>query len=681
MAGPAPAATKGNRMSRLSVLTLALLAIAGQAFAAAPPLPDRSLLWRSEEALGSALPADLLENWPRDAAYGYDVDHTHMDLTVDPAVASIVAWSNLSVTITEPGLVQVPVDLDDQLTVSAATVDGVPAAFLQAPDQVLITLAAPPLVGAEMELRVDYSGTPLEIGNKSLRFRAHLGVPEVYSISTPYSTADQTVIPISHYWRACKDVPDDKCTFSCDLTIPDDMLGCSSGVMTGNVDNGNGTRTVSWLHDYPVSPYLVTIGVTNYQTIEETYTGSEGSAAVQHFVYPERYNMALESFNITVPAMEFLASVWGEYPYIGEKYGMFSTPSGPAVEEQTMTAYPFGFINGNHSYDWILVHELAHQWFGDCVTVADWSHVWLSEGSASYAEALWRENLYGAAAYRSYMNSMDTGPYAGTIVDPPYVWHAIVYDKGAWILHMLRGMMGDTDFFQAVLNFRNAHEYGNAVSDDFVAAAEAVYGGDMEWFFEPWLYHEGRPQYEFAWSANASPPYTLHLSVFQTQSLAYPTYSMPMQVEVTTTAGVEEHVIFDTERGQSFDIAVGAEPTLVRLDRWDWILADKTEVQTGLPGGHAGGAAFALEQNSPNPFNPKTAIRFSVAQPGRVALRVFDERGRMLRTLLNDRVAAGAHSVNWDGRDDLGNSLPSGIYLYRLVAPDGVEQRKMSLIR
>jgi len=211
-----------------------------------------------------------------------------------------------------------------------------------------------------------------------------------------------------------------------------------------------------------------------------------------------------------------------------------------------------------------------------------------------------------------------------------------------------------------------------------VAVAEGIEGGDLDWFFEPWIYHEGEPSYEYGWTWTG-PPYILHLSIAQVQSLAYPTYTMPIDVEVTTTSGVEEHVVWNSERAQSYDIPVGAQPTEIRLDRWTWILGDFAESATGVPS-QPPAAAF-LAQNAPNPFNPETQIRFSLSRPGRCALRVFDAQGRMLRVLQAGPQAAGEQRVSWDGRDDEGRELPSGIYLYQLDGPDGVQQRKMTLLR
>jgi aminopeptidase N len=660
-------------------------AVADEPEAEATP-PDRSLLWLSEEAIGHVLSPDMRTYADRHRLeHGYDVDDYHLDIAIDLDLEVIDATAVMSVTVTEAGRTQFPVDLDQALSVTRVTVNGIDRAFLQTPDQVLIDLPTAPPTGAELVFLLEYQGTPPEVGNKSMRFRSHLGVPLVYTLSTPYSNSSSTVIPISHYWRACKDVPDDKSTFSAAITVPDDMLACSNGLLISNVDNGNGTRTCTWQHDYPVAPYLVALGATNYVTIDETYSGPGGTAAVQHFVWPEDLADALESFNITVPAMEFFAGVYGEYPFIGEKYGMFETTSGPAVEEQTVVAYPNGLVNGGHNYDWILVHELAHMWWGDCVTCESWEHVWLNEGFASYSEALWWEHLYGASGLRSYMIAMDQGPYSGTIYDPPYVWHSIVYDKGGWVLHMLRHILGEAAFFQFVTDYRAAHEYGNAATDDLVAVAETVYGGDLDWFFEPWLYHTGRPTYEYWWHHTAGPGpdrSTVHLAIEQTQSTSYPTYTMPIDVVVLTSTGTERHVVWDSLRVQTFAIEVDGEPIAVSPDPDRWVLASFQQVTVGAePAAPAPAERMTLAQNHPNPFNPATEIHFTLARPGVIALRVFDVHGRLVRTLARGMRPAGEYAVRWDGDNEQGGAVASGTYFYRLVGPGGVEERRMVLAR
>jgi hypothetical protein len=148
-------------MSRLPIIAIILILLAGPALASETDTIDRSFLWRSEEAAGHVLPDDILANWPRDAVYGYDIDHIHLEMGIDFVGTSISASCWLTITITEPDLLELPIDLNDALTVSQATFDGAPVIFAQAPEQVLLSLAVAPGVGTQHTLHVDYSGTPL----------------------------------------------------------------------------------------------------------------------------------------------------------------------------------------------------------------------------------------------------------------------------------------------------------------------------------------------------------------------------------------------------------------------------------------------------------------------------------------------------------------------------------------
>jgi aminopeptidase N len=656
-----------------------LILLAGSSHATTHYSPDRSWLWRSEEVNAHLTIPGTSDDGHRDTSYGYDVDHIDLEMAVHFDPNGIVATAHLQITITEAGLPELAVDLHENLVVSQVTVAGSPTGFIQTTHQVIVALTTPPDPGTQLVLGISYSGLPLEVGNKSLRFRTHLETPIVYTLSTPYSNSSETVIPVSHHWRACKDVPDDKSTFNFDVTVPDTMLACSNGIQIGDQDNGDGTRTFSWSHDYPVAPYLITFAATNYQIMSDTYSGPGGSADIQHFVYPERYSQAQVSWDLVVPTMELFATLFGEYPFIGEKYGMYCTPGGPAVEEQTMVAFPYNLITGAHQYDYIVVHELAHMWWGDCVTCESWADVWLNEGFASYAEALWQEDLGGPSALRSYMLNMDSGPWDVPIYDPPYVWNSVVYDKGAWVLHMLRRIVGDPVFFQILIDYRAAHEHANATTADLIAVAEASYGGDLNWFFDPWIHEVGRPSYHYTWECQGSGPYNLHLVLEQTQSLDYPTYKMPIDLRLLTSEGLQTITIVDSLRHQVFDLPLENVVTGIGFDPDRWLLGSFHPATTGIDATVPSG--IHLDQNFPNPFNPTTRIIYSLSQKGVVALRIFDARGRLVRTLLRQSRPAGEGFITWDGRDDQGAELPSGVYLYRLAGPDGVQSRKMVLAR
>jgi len=453
---------------RTAFTVLAVLVVTS-AVQADVPRPDRSILTRSEHAHAHALPPGALD-LVRGADYGYDVTHVDLDMTVDFDTNTIDCTSTLSVTVTEEGLATLTVDLNDALTVSGVTVDDGSRFFTQNAETVDVNLGGAQSAGTMLDVAVSYNGTPSIVGNKSMRFRTWDGTEMVYALSTPFSNPTTTVIPISHYWRACKDDPTDKSTYSAAITVPDDMRACTNGALTAEVDNGDGTITYHWAHSYPVAPYLITMGATNYVVYEDTYVSTSGSMPVQNYLFPSDTTMVATDWANTVLHLETLSSIFGEYPFFNDKYGMYEILPGPAIEHQTMVTIPRNIIDGLLTYEWIYVHEMGHAWFGDHVTVADWDHVWLAEGFASYTEALYYEAVEGGSALVDYMLNLDDGPYAGTVVPPSYVWDSIVYDKGAWVAHMLRHILGDGPFFAFLQDYLDTH---NADPKPFVWTKKA----------------------------------------------------------------------------------------------------------------------------------------------------------------------------------------------------------------
>lgn len=651
----------------------------------ATDVPDRRILTDLEHAGNRVLPSDLHDaSTFRGATYGYDVDHVDLDLTVDFGTTSISGVSGLDVTITQAGLTELRVDLDDAFTVSSVQLDGSPNFFSHVGEVITIPLSVSPGLGASVEIDIAYSGSPVEVGNKGMRFRSHAGTPIVFTLSTPFSNVNNTVIPVSHYWRPCKDVPDDKSTVTQVITVPTTMSVCANGVQTSAVDNGNGTSTFTWAHGEPIAPYLINFAATNYVEINDTFNGLSGMTPIQHFAWPEDLADATSDWAFTPTAMGVLEGLFGAYPFAAEKYGMHEiSPSHPAVENQTMASIPSTLVPGNGLFEWIHVHELSHMWWGDAVTTADWDHVWLNEGFATYCEALWRESSGGAPALQSYMDGLDTGPYAGTIIGPSYVWNTIVYNKGGWVLHMLRGIMGDTAFFAGMSTYLATYSGSNVLTDDFVGVMESAYGDDLSWFFDPWLQSEGRPAYEYLWSAeplaSARGGQTLTIDVEQTQSLSFPTYRMPIDVRVTTASGVETFVVVDSLRMQTFELTTADDVMAVVLDPDGWILADFTEVMVDTsPSFDPLAPPLAVGRN---PFTVSTSLSVRVNRAGRAALRVFDTTGRLVRTLHAGQLAAGARTFSWDGRNEAGSGVASGRYVAQLVTSAGVFTEHLVLIR
>jgi aminopeptidase N len=279
------------------------------------------------------------------------------------------------------------------------------------------------------------------------------------------------------------------------VTVPSNLIVAANGSLESTIDNGNGTRTFHWHSSYPIVPYLVSLAIHPYAVNSDWYTPMAGGdpMEVRFYVYPDDVGNAAENNAKVVGMLEAFAPVFGEYPFITEKYGHAQFPWGGGMEHQTCTS-----IGG--WWESIIAHELSHQWWGDMITCADFGHIWLNEGFASWSEAVYYESIGGPEAYRQYMDGMAYfGP--GTVfVENPLSDNIfdgnLSYDKGAWLVHMLRGVLGDEDFFAGLAAYRAQYEHGSATTEQLRDALEGVSGRDLDAFMEQWVYGEYSPSTE-----------------------------------------------------------------------------------------------------------------------------------------------------------------------------------------
>ncbi|MBN2564133.1 MAG: T9SS type A sorting domain-containing protein [Candidatus Eisenbacteria bacterium] len=677
---------KQGAIVRALVAALCLLLAAVSAAAAPSYIAERKLgvddpramLWEPKQAAFERLQAALA--LPPDAARAtqedYDALYYDIDIQIDELTETVDGLVSMTAASLVDGLTTVILDLYDNLTVDSVEHDGAPASYTHNNDLITVSLNTSANTGDTFEITVTYHGAPID---DALNFSTHLGTPIISSLSEP-SGARQ--------WWPCKDNPADKADSArVTVTVDDAFVAVSNGMLDWSTDNG-ATKTYSWIERYPITTYLISVAVTNYSSWTDYYTHPGGSMPIENFVYPEHYANAVEDLNITAGAIEALASVYGEYPFIDERYGHAIFPWGGAMEHQTCTSYGRVLIRGDHYYDWILVHELSHQWWGDCVTCGTWNDIWLNEGFASYSEALYYDVTEGEPSYDDYIESFDAyGYFDGPIYDPWATFNRTVYDKGALVLHMLRRVLAlkdsgtmyhyPIDALQAVLaNYRNAHAYGTAVTDDFQSLCEEYYGQSMDWFFLPWVYGENRPDYEWSWIAgDQGPPYGVMIHVEQVQSDAG-LFTMPIDFELQTTGGDVLVTGWNDQLNQDFFFQTTAPVTDVTFDPDNWILKYMTEVGTGsdvvavlslsAPSGAVGGSAD---------------IAFSVPTDGHVNLAVYDVSGRLVDMLVDRNVTAGRHEIVWDGTTSGGSAAASGVYFARLVTEAGNASRKIVLVR
>lgn len=428
----------------------------------------------------------------------------------------------------------------------------------------------------EFIIKVKYSGTPKNLGFDSFSFK------EVYGSIVVYNLSEPNYGPV---WWPSKDLPNDKALSRLHLIVPKGFTGVSNGLLTETSENDNQT-TFTWTNSYPISTYLVSIVVAKFAHWKDTYTSLDGTIEmpVDYYVFQKDSVKSLTDWKNTPEMIKCYAKLIGEYPFIKEKYGMaeFGWTSG-AMEHQTLTSMGYLLLTGDGRYENIVAHELAHHWFGDAVTLATWKDIWLNEGFASYCEALWQEYKNGREAYFNTMRGFDYGFFSGTVYAPegfiniPSVY-ATIYLKGAWVVHMLRGVLEDEIFFKAVREYYERYKYKNATTKDLQAVFEEISNRDLQWFFEQWIYTgKGRPKYEYSWKFEEftgqtnSGAYTVHLSLKQVQT-DWDVYKMPIRIKVVTETDSQDFTIFNDTREQSFILTVNSKPKEVKIDPEGWIL-------------------------------------------------------------------------------------------------------------
>lgn len=546
----------------------------------------------------------------------------------------------------------------------------------------------------EFNLEIDYEGKPNTsggIGGSFVFSTTPAGQPVIWTLSQPYGARD---------WWPSKDTPADKAD-STDvwITAPTNFVSVSNGSLIENRDNGNGTLTFKWKNRYPIANYLVSIAMTNYYLYQTQYEYETGKYfPITHYVYPESFASQKSNLDKTNDMIKIFSEMFGAYPYLKEKYGHAQCGFGGGMEHQTITSA------GSFSES-LVAHELAHQWFGDKVTCKDWQNIWLNEGFATYSDKLYHQKKYGDATFTSQMNSVMNS--AKTATGTIYVQNissvneifssARSYNKGAVVLHMLRGILGDEKFFQTLKEYlvEPGLSYNVAVTADFQRIAERVSGQNLNYFFQQWIYGAGYPKYTFGWRTEqvSGNSYNLIVRVKQ-QSNSNPLFfTMPLQIYYSTPLETKTITLFNDQQEQGWVIPVNGSPYSVQLDPNNWILKDivgyTSITEDVLP------AKFQLFQNYPNPFNPSTTIKFTIPNVGighalssnetrhtsslqHVTLKIYDALGTEIATLVDELKQPGSYNYEW--RIENGE-LTSGVYFYKLTIDNFTETKKMIFLK
>lgn len=527
----------------------------------------------------------------REAATDTDLISNDLDIEIVPSGANVglITGSNtMRVRSLVNGLTQFTFRLRSQFTVSSVTLNGSTPATATTPGANsygrTVTLDRAYNVGEEFTVRVAYSGTAVSRGFGSIEFQNQPNsgpaiattLSEAYFAATWWPTKDGDVFQPGDNA--------DKSIGSIAITAPSTYQTVSNGLLTSTTPVAGGKTKYRWTTNQPTAPYLWFFSTSVYNQWSQTYTyplagGGTGTMPVQYSIYPGSDTPSNRAaWEQCIPMLEAFREPFGEYPFVSEKYGMYQFPFGGGMEHQTYSGMG-GF------WESVIAHELAHQWWGDNVTCKTWNDIWLNEGFATYAEAIWEERKPGSSgqpALQAAMNdrrpsAVNDSVYCYDVTDMNRIFSGVYsYDKGGWVMHQLRHVVGDATFFDILHQYRAAFQGSGATTNDFRDVASNVSGIDLTTFFQQWVYGIGAPAYTFGWqSVSLSGQNYLKLVINQTQNTTWGAnqkFEMPLDIRVTTTSGTVTQVVQNTARTQHFLIPIPGVATAVELDPQDWVL-------------------------------------------------------------------------------------------------------------
>ncbi|MEO6069956.1 MAG: M1 family metallopeptidase [Chitinophagaceae bacterium] len=304
----------------------------------------------------------------------------------------------------------------------------------------------------------------------------------------------------AHQWVPCKDVPADKASVEFTVTAPAHYNVISNGVLIEEKELGYGKKETHWKEDNPIPTKIMVIGIARFAT--KTFKDSPKDIPVSAWVYPQDSTKGFYDYALAVPILKFFTEYIGPYPYQKLANVQSKTIFG-GMENASAIFYAENTVTGNRSSEELMAHEIAHQWFGNTASEKIFAHLWLSEGFASYLTDIYVEHKYGKDSMIRKMQKerMQVIQFAArspnAVVDTTSILmdllNANSYQKGAWVLHMLRSEVGDSTFHQIIKTYYGLYKGSNADTRDLQAVAENVSGKNLKLFFDQWLYTPGIP--------------------------------------------------------------------------------------------------------------------------------------------------------------------------------------------
>ena len=513
----------------------------------------------------------------------YDLRYQRLELTLNPASSANITGKVTSHFIPNQDMNSIYFDFNDALTVSEVKYHGSNISFSQlTSNEIKIDFPSTLFNNVLDSLSISYSGTPVieniidSYSRHRLNKSTNTSVPYViYTLSEPYGAKD---------WFPTKQSLNDKIEkVRIEVTTPTGIYVAANGkLISETAISGTQLKTI-WQTNYAIPAYLIAIGVTSYNK----YTDTIGNPPFPYinYIYPSNSGLTLTNINKVKPIMELFETYFGPYPYRDEKYGHMEFDFGGGMEHPTMSSMGTNTLS-------VYAHELGHQWFGDKTTCKTWNDVWINEGFARFAEHLYNEKITNAGnktAFITYLQSIInniTSSNGGTVYVPESGLESfrifdsrLSYDKGSYLLVMLKWMVGEDAFYQAIRNYSNQYAYNYATGMDFKSSFEASTGKDFTEFFNDCYFGEGYPIYNIKWKQNSDQSISFKVSQTRSTTSAPAFFEMLLPVKVTGTSGqTAELVLNNTTNDQFFTLPLSFEASSVSFNYENQILTKNATI-------------------------------------------------------------------------------------------------------
>lgn len=519
----------------------------------------------------------------------------------------------------------------------------------EGPFAVYLPLPAPLPQGTIDSITLYYHGAPPSSGFGSFGVDSVLGEPVLWTLSQPYGSRE--------WWPVAELLNDKIDALNITVITPKEFRGVSNGIIVKDTVI-QGHRITTFRHRYPITPYLVAIAAAPYTLLADTLDFQGGPLAVNNFVLPSEVDTVREQLDFFYPSFQFLDSLFTPYPFLDEQYGHARIGWPGGMEHQTIS-----FV-GSYNYE-LLVHEAAHQWFGDWVTCGSWQHIWLNEGFATYLSGLAYERFSPTLYWPRFREVREEiilrDPDGSVFVEDTTSVAAIFdremsYFKGSWVLHQLRWVVGDKAFFDACRNYLNDPQLRKsyALTADLQRHMEAASGQDLDDFFAQWIYGEGYPVYEVAWRPTAQ-----GADIFYTQTTSHPSvpfYDLPFPVQLSGGGQDTLVVLYPSQPEQWFGVGWKNPVEQVTIDPDNWLLGKQSVRRLPVSHGSIQVTPLSGHRYLWQTSNPYTSFS---------RVNVYDMQGRVVLQL-------GAQQDVFE--IDL-SALPQGIYVV-MAWPQGRQSKK-----